>query len=102
MGDLWWLSVGMGVVVIGLHTAARALTHHFAFWISSRRSFLLLELGGLGGRMGLVLGAVALVLLYVPVQKFAFVGTVIVLLLASMVAEVRFIVRKMDRDALGS
>jgi hypothetical protein len=52
--------------------------------------------------MGLVLGAVALVLLYVPVQKFAFVGTVIVLLLASMVAEVRFIVRKMDRGALGS
>lgn len=102
MEDSWWLGIGMGLIVIGLHAAARALTHRLAFWVSGRHTFLLFELGGLGGRMGLVLGAVALVLLYVPVQEVAFVGTVIALLLASMIAEVRYIIRRIDRDTLGS
>lgn len=102
MGGSWWLGIGIGVGLIGIHAAARGLTHRFALRASDRRTFLLVELGGLGGRMGLVFGAVALVLLYVPVHAGAFVGTVIVLLIASMVAETRLIVRRMDQGTLGS
>lgn len=98
----WWLSIGIGVGVIGVHAAARILTHRVALRASDRRTFLLVELGGLGGRMALVFGAVALILLFAPVHAGAFVGTVIVLLIVSMIVETGLIVRHMDRGALGS
>lgn len=98
----WWLGIGIGVGVIGLHAGARILTHRFALRASDRRTFLFVELGGLGGRMALVFGAVALVLLYAPVHEGAFVTTVIVLLIASMILETRVIVRQLDGGSLGS
>lgn len=97
----WWLGIGIGVGLIGLHAAARVLTHRFALRASGRHAFLLVELGGLGGRMALVFGAVGLILLYVPVHEGAFVVTVIVLLIASMIIETRLIVRRLDRGSLG-
>lgn len=98
----WWLSIGIGVGVITLHAAARILTHHLALRASGRRTFVLVELGGLGARMALVFGAVALILLLIPVREGAFVGTVIILLIVSMVVETHLIVRHMDRGALGA
>lgn len=83
------------------HAVLRVLTHHLALGRSSRQAFLLLELGGLGVRMVLVFGAVALVLLYAPVHEKAFVGTVLVLLVLSMGLETRLILRRMDQERLG-
>lgn len=100
MSLTWWLSIGIGMGVIGGHAALRVLTHRLALSRSTRSTFLLFELGGLGARMALVFGAVTGVLLYGPVHEAVFVGTVLVLLVLSMVVETRLILRRMDRDAL--
>ena len=86
--------------MMGGHAALRVLTHRLALRASGRQTFLLLELGGLGVRMVLVFGAVAVVLLYAPVHETVFVGTVLVLLILSMILEARLILRRMDRETL--
>lgn len=96
----WWISIGVGVAVMVGHAALRVLTHRLALRQTDRRSFLLFELGGLGARMVLVLGAVTLVLAFIPVRKGAFVGTVLFLLLLSMLFELRLVLRQLDREAL--
>ena len=96
----WWLSIGAGIGVMGGHAALRVFTHRLALSRSTRDAFLLFELGGLGARMVLVFGAVALVLLYAPVNPAAFVGTVIVLLILSMVFETRLMFRRMERGEM--
>jgi hypothetical protein len=40
------------------------------------------------------------VLLYAPVHETAFVGTVLVLLIVSMIVELRLVLRRMDRGNL--
>jgi hypothetical protein len=90
----------MGIGVVGLHAAVRGLAHFLAFGASDQRSFLLLELGGLGGRMALVFAAVALVIVFLPVQIAVFVGTVAALLILSVIVETSFIARRMDRGTL--
>jgi hypothetical protein len=102
MENSWWLSIGMGIGIVGAHAAVRVWVHSLAVSASDQRSFLLFELGGLGGRMVLVFSAVALVLFFVPVQVAVFVGTVIVLLILSVIVETRLIARWMDRGTLGS
>jgi len=96
-----WFGIAGGVSVMAGHTLLRILTHRWALRRSEGRTFLLFELGGLGIRMALVLGAVGLVLAFVPVHEAAFVGTVLLLLVVSMVVEVRLIVRRIDQGALG-
>lgn len=102
MVDSLWVGIGAGIATIGLHAGTRLFTHYLSLRTSDRKLFLLVELGGLGGRMVLVFGVVVLVLLYVPVHEIAYVSTVIVLLLGSMVVEVRLIVRRMDQGTLAS
>jgi hypothetical protein len=104
-GDMdasWWLGIGVGIAIMGLHTVVRIGAHYFSLRTDDQRAFFLLELGGLGGRMLLVFGAVALVLLFVPVHPVAFVGTVIVLLIASIIVETCLMLRPQDQDRLGS
>lgn len=93
MGYSWWLGLGLGVGVVGLHAVVRRLAHRFARQASDKRTFLLWELGGLGARMMVVLGLVALVLLSVPVCRVTFVATVVFLLLLSLGAEMLFLAR---------
>jgi hypothetical protein len=95
-----WLGIGAGGLVMAAHATFRVFTHRLALSRSTRQGFLLLELGGLGARMALVFGAVALVLLYAPVHEETFVGTVLVLLVVSMGLETRFILRRMEEGAL--
>lgn len=87
---------------MAVHAVLRMLVHRFALRQSDRRAFLLLELGGMGARMALVFGAVALGLLYAPLHEAAFVGTVLALLVLSMIIEARFILHRMDRGSLQS
>ncbi|MEF8815763.1 MAG: hypothetical protein V5A20_02890 [Salinibacter sp.] len=87
---------------MGLHAAARMLTHYVALQASSRKAFVVVELGGLGGRMGLVFVVMILVLLYAPVHVPTYVGTLVCLLIASLVFEVWMIVRRMERDGLAA
>jgi len=96
MSTSWWPGIGMGILVMGLHTAVRLGAHYFSLRTADQRVFFFFELGGLGGRMLLVLGAVALVLLLIPVHPIAFVGTVIVLLIVSMIVETGFMLRRAD------
>lgn len=100
--DAWWLGILLGIGVIGLHAALRILVHLFAFRMPDHRTFVFLELGGLGGRMMVVFGAVALVLLFVPVHPVAFVATVLLLLILSMGVETYFFARRPDRGTLES
>jgi len=84
----WWLGIGVGVGVMGGYAALRVWGNRLARRQSDVRAFLLVELGGLGGRLLLVLGAVALVVGLVPVHVGAFVGTVLSLLTLSIALEV--------------
>jgi hypothetical protein len=88
----------MGLGIAGLHAVMRRLTHLLARRASGQQAFLLFELGGLGGRMVVVLGAVALVLLFAPVHRAAFVLTVALALLLGLVAEVRAMVRRRSHE----
>ena len=96
MSASWWLGIGIGIMVMGLHTAVRVGAHYFSLRTVDQRVFFLFELGGLGGRMLLVFGAVAVVLLFVPVHPVAFVVTVIVLLIVSMIVETGYMLRRAD------
>ena len=102
MDASWWLGIGVGVAIMGLHALVRRGAHYFSRRASDQRTFLLLELGGLGARMLLVFGAVALVLLLVPVHAVAFVGTVIVLLILSVIVETNSTIRRSNQDSPGS
>jgi len=95
-----WLSIGAGLGVMGGHALLRVLTHRFALSRPTPKGFLMLELGGLGARMLLVFGAVALVLLYTPVRPAVFVGTVLVLLLLSIILEARRMYQRMERGEM--
>lgn len=75
---------------MAVHSALRLLTHRLAGQYSGK-TFFVIELGGLGGRMLLVMAAVSFVLLWTPVPKIVFVGTVLLLLVLSIIVEVRFI-----------
>lgn len=96
----WWFSIGVGVAVMAAHGALRVFTHRLALRQSRGRSFLLYELVGLGGRMVLVLSAVTVVLAMVPVHKAAFVGTVLLLLVVSMLFELRLVLQHLDHGGL--
>lgn len=85
---------------MGLHTALRAFTHRLALRASERRSFLLLELGGLTVRMALAFGAAVLIFLFTPVHEGAFASTVVILLVLSMIGETSLVFRQMDRGTL--
>lgn len=100
MTPSWWLGIGMGIAVMGLHAAVRVGAHYFSLRTADQHTFLLLELGSLGGRMLLVFGAVALVLLFVPVHAAAFVSTVIGLLILSTILETHSMVRRGDQGTL--
>jgi len=95
-----WLGLGGGAATVALHVAARVLTHYVALRVSNRKTFLVIELGGLGGRMGLVFVAMILVLLYAPVHVPTYVGTLLGLLFVSIVFETWMIVRRMRQDGL--
>ena len=85
---------------MGVHAAFRVLTHRLALRCSTRRTFLLAELGGLGARMAVVFVGVVLGVVYAPVHEGVFVGTVLVLLVLSMGIETYAIVRRMDTGTL--
>ncbi len=77
---------------MAVHSVLRLLTHRLAGRYSGTAS-LIVELGGLGGRMLLLVTAVALVLGFAPVSSISFVGTVLSLLVVSIVAEACLILR---------
>ncbi len=95
-----WLGLGGGVATVGLHVLARMLTHYAALRASDRETFLIIELGGLGGRMGLVFVVMIVVLLYAPVHVPTYVGTLLGLLFVSLAFEIWMIVRRMRQDGL--
>lgn len=89
----WWIGIAVGIGVMAVHAALRLLTHRLAGRYSGM-SFLIVELGGLGGRMLLLMVAVALVLVFAPLSEVAFVGTVLFLLVLSIILEARLILRE--------
>lgn len=80
---------------MGVHVTLRVLTHRLARKYSERRLFLIVELGGLGGRTVMLLSAMVLVLAFAPVHEAAFAGTVLALLVASIIVETHLMVRRM-------
>lgn len=90
----WWLGIGVGVGVMCGYAALRLWIHRCARRRPDVRSFLLVELGGLAGRMVLVLSAVGLVLAFVPVHPEAFVATVLALLVLSIAVETALVARR--------
>jgi len=96
-----WLGAAVGIAVMAGHTILRVVTHRLSRRSSRTRSLLVLELGGLGLRMVLLLGVVTLILAFTAVHKEAFAGTVLMLLVLSLVAELRTFWRRGAPDAPG-
>lgn len=92
----WWFGIAVGVGVMGGYAALRLLTHRLAQRQTDVRAFLVVELGGLLGRVMLVLSVVALVLVLVPVNVTAFAGTVVSLLVLSIITETVLIARHLS------
>lgn len=90
----WWLGIGVGVGVMCGYVALRVWVHRRARRRPDVPSFVIVELGGLAGRMVLVLGAVGLVLAFVPVHPEAFVGTVLAMLVLSIAVETALVARR--------
>ena len=88
MASSWWVAAGVGVVVAGLHAGLRALTRHWARQADPHRQFLAYEIGGMLGRMGIVLGGVALVLTLTPLPELPFLGGVAFVLVGGLAMDV--------------
>lgn len=83
-----WLGAAVGLAVMAVYTIIRVVTHRWSRQSSQTRSLLILELGGLGLRMVLLLGVVTLVFACTSVHKKAFAGTVLVLLVLSLIFDI--------------
>ncbi len=92
----WWLGIGIGVGIMCGYAALRVWVHRLSNRRADAHAGLIVELGGLVGRMFLVLAAVGFVLAFVPVHVGAFVGTVLGLLVVSVAAEMLLVVRRAD------
>lgn len=92
----WWLGVGIGVGIMCGYVGLRVWVHRLSERRPGAHGGLVVELGGLVGRMFLVLAAVGVVLAFVPVHVEAFVGTVLALLVLSVAAEMLLVARHTD------
>jgi hypothetical protein len=92
----WWLGIGIGVGIMCGYAALRVWVHRLSSRRADARVGLIVELGGLVGRMALVLAAVGVVLAFVPVHVGAFVGTVLAILVVSVAAEMLLVARRTD------
>lgn len=91
-------SLLLGALLGAANAAAAAWIARRAGSLGSDRA-LRLVLGGMMARMALLLAAVALVLVFVPVQRGAFVGGLGVLFVAGLVAEVALVLSRPPADA---
>ncbi|MEF8939682.1 MAG: hypothetical protein V5A22_07525 [Salinivenus sp.] len=92
----WWLGIGIGVGIMCGYAALRVWVHRLSGRRTDAHAGLIVELGGLVGRMFLVLAAVGAVLAFVPVHVGAFVGTVLAILVLSVAAEMLLVARRTD------
>lgn len=96
-----WLAAAVGIVVMAGHAALRVWTH----WLSRRSSnvhaALRLEVGGLVLRMAVLLGGMGLVFAFTSVHEKAFAGTVLALLVLSLIVEIWMFSRRGMLDASG-
>ena len=96
------MSLSASLLLGALLGAANAVA---AVWTANRATAfgpdqaLRLVLGGMVARMGLLLAAVALVLVFVPVHRGAFVGGLGLLFVAGMIAEVALVLTRPPADA---
>lgn len=77
----------MGTGIGLLYGLASSLTHRRAARLEDRQ-FMLVVLGGMLARMLLALGSVTVVLVLVPVQTLAFLGSFLVLLVGALLVEI--------------
>lgn len=91
----WWSGIGAGLGIMAVHIALRVLTHRLALKCAGGPLFLFVELGGLGGRTIVLLVAMVLVLALAPVHKAAFAGTVLFLLVLSIIVETGLVARRL-------
>lgn len=91
-------SLLLGALLGAANAAAAAWMARRAATLDSDRA-LRLVLGGMMARMGLLLAAVALVLIAVPVHRGAFVGGLGVLFAVGLVAEVALVLSRPPADA---
>ncbi len=87
------LSVGLGASIGLLYGAASLVTARLALRQPGQR-FMLVFLGGMMARLGLAIVLVLLVLLLFEVQVRAFIGTLLVVFLLGLAAEVWFVHRR--------
>jgi uncharacterized membrane protein YqjE len=97
MGE--WLAAAVGIVVMAGHAALRVVTHRLSRRPAEVHSLLVLELGGLVLRMTVLLGVMGLVLALTSIHEEAFAGTVLALLVLSLIVEIWMFSRRETPDA---
>ncbi|PSQ97030.1 MAG: hypothetical protein BRD55_03720 [Bacteroidetes bacterium SW_9_63_38] len=96
-----WLAVAVGVGVMAGQAALRVCTHRLSRRASDAHTALAVEVGGVVVRMGGVLAGMALVFIFTPVHEEAFAGTVLALLVLSLVVEIWVFSRREALSAPG-
>jgi uncharacterized membrane protein YqjE len=94
-----WLAAAVGIVVMAGHAALRVFTHRLSRRASNVHAALRLEVGGLVLRMLLLLAGMVLVLAFTSIHEKAFAGTVLALLVLSLIVEIWMFSRRETPDA---
>ncbi|MFQ5570782.1 MAG: hypothetical protein ACE5G0_13945 [Rhodothermales bacterium] len=90
----WWLSLGLGIGLGLLYSAASLVVNRYALRQDSHR-FLLIVLGGMIARMALALALVALIVLLLPVEQVAFLASFLGVFVIGIIVEVMILHRKL-------
>ncbi len=84
----WWVGVLLGLLLAGVSSLVRAVTHVYALRATEVSVSLLATVHGILLRAVVVLGGLALILGLAPVHKVAVSATVIAVLIVSIISEV--------------
>ena len=89
---VWWSSVGLGAAIGLVYTVISLIANRLALR-KAQLTFMVIVLGGMVVRMGAALIAVVLILLLLPVEQIAFVGSFLGVFILGMIAEVLYVRR---------
>jgi hypothetical protein len=100
----FWLGLGLGSGIGLLHGLVSYVANRFAMR-QNQRLFMLIVIGGMLVRMLVALSLVALVLLILPVDQVAFIGSFFGVFVIGLIGEVWSVLRHLaatkDADATG-
>jgi len=95
MGDGFWFSAFLGLVIGGVYTLLVFASLRLAFG-KANRSFMLFVFGGMALRLFLAVASIAIIIALIPVKKMIFLAAFFVVFLIALVIEIVILHRHID------